>query len=216
MAKSRNGKSGKTGKTGKTGKSGKSGKSGKASKTVSLTKPLESVSKNVDPVINVEEFEQEMKNRSPLAIFINIIIGGITIIINYMALMWILKLEEIDCKCSDSWMRYYIKYFLYLYFIVQIILLIVNIYIYANGLSPKFFMNELWLYFILFFSLFSFINIIISIIYIDQLKKLNCDCSEDIKREVYWYYNIIRVVFIIFTILLSLATVFMVSLISFK
>lgn len=191
-------------------------RNGKSGKSLSLTKPIESVSKNVNPVINVEEFEEEMKNKSPLTIFLYIIIGGITIIINYMALMWILKLEEIDCKCSDSWMRYYIKYFLYLYFIVQIILLIVNIYIYANGLPPKIFMNGLWIYFILFFSLFSFINIIISIIYIDQLKKLNCDCSEDIKREVYWYYNIIRVVFIIFTILLSLATMFLVSLVSLK
>jgi hypothetical protein len=42
------------------------------------------------------------------------------------------------------------------------------------------------------FNAFSFINIIIAIIYIDDLKKINCECSEDIRREIYWYYSIIK------------------------
>jgi ascorbate-specific PTS system EIIC-type component UlaA len=42
------------------------------------------------------------------------------------------------------------------------------------------------------FSIFTIINIVIVIIFINKLKEINCECSEDIVREVYWIYNIVQ------------------------
>jgi len=36
-----------------------------------------------------------------------------------------------------------------------------------------------------------------------KLKDINCDCSEDIKREIYWYYNIIMASILALYILLA-------------
>ncbi len=43
-----------------------------------------------------------------------------------------------------------------------------------------------------------------AIIYINKLKELNCKCSEDIRREVYWIYNIILASVICILIILML------------
>jgi hypothetical protein len=42
-----------------------------------------------------------------------------------------------------------------------------------------------------FVNILGFLNIVISIIFINKLKEMNCECSEDIQREVYFIYNIV-------------------------
>jgi hypothetical protein len=106
-----------------------------------------------------------------------------------MALTWIHKLEEISCKCSDNWMRTYIKYFLYILFVKMIVSIIIHIY--PKGIYAY------YRYFSLIFNVVAFANLIIVIIYIDELKTMNCVCSEDIRREVYWYYNIVALSLIV-------------------
>ena len=70
-------------------------------------------------------------NQSPPSskrILIASIVGGIAgIIINISALMWLQKLEELDCACSEHWMRNYIKYYLYVIIPMFFIGLIINI-----------------------------------------------------------------------------------------
>ena len=41
------------------------------------------------------------------------------------------------------------------------------------------------------FTICYIINVCFVIIYINKLKESNCECSEDIRREVYWIYNIV-------------------------
>ena len=53
-------------------------------------------------------------------------------------------------------------------------------------------------------SIFTVANIFIVIIFINRLKEINCECSEDIKREVYWVYNIVLAAIIGLTILFML------------
>jgi len=45
----------------------------------------------------------------------NVIIGIIILIINVYAILWIHKLDTINCACSESYMRSYIKYYLYVF-----------------------------------------------------------------------------------------------------
>ena len=61
--------------------------------------------------------------------------------------------------------------------------------------------------FVGFVNFLGFLNIIISIIFINKLKEINCECSEDVKREVYFIYNIVLASIISITILLLLMSI---------
>jgi len=138
-------------------------------------------------------------------------ISIISIIINILGFVWIKNLEDISCECSENWMRDYIKYFLITYFIVNIINLLLSIYINSIKNKEKVLMNLIknpiyimWNVFVMLYLFAAFSNIFIVINYIKKLKEINCQCSEDIKREIYWYYNIIIASIIALFILLSL------------
>ena len=148
-----------------------------------------------------------MKN---YGLIFNILIGLIAIPINISAILWIYKLENIDCKCSNNWMRIYIKYYLHVIIPIMVISLLMHVYLFVNNMVyTDIRSNLLSLYFFIIggFNIFGFLNIIISIIFINKLKEINCDCSEDIKREVYYIYNIIMASLICLTILMLLMTI---------
>ena len=107
-------------------------------------------------------------------------------------------------------MRIYIKYYLHVIIPIMVISLLMHVYLFVNNMVyTDIRSNLLSLYFFIIggFNIFGFLNIIISIIFINKLKEINCDCSEDIKREVYYIYNIIMASLICLTILLLLMSI---------
>jgi len=194
-------------------KKSKSTKSAKSAKAKSLTKTLKSLSPipgspggpggmSFQDSINA----QKKTSISMFAIFI----GLIALIINVYAIVWIYKLETIDCKCSNNWMRTYIKYYLHAIIPIMSITLLINIYLYFNDLTYRDITNDLFTAYRViagFVNFFGLVNIIISIIFINELKKINCECSEDIKREVYFIYNIIMASIISISILIALMSI---------
>jgi hypothetical protein len=147
-------------------------------------------------------------NKSSVILFA-IFVGLLALIVNIYALVWIFKLEEIpECKCSESWMRTYIKYYLHASIPVMIISSLIYIYLYINSFTPDDLANNglfgAYRIFAGFVSLFGFANIVIAIVFINKLKEINCECSEDIKREIYYIYNIIGALFIGLAVLLAL------------
>jgi len=143
----------------------------------------------------------------PALLFISLI----AVAINIMGFVWIKNLEDISCECSENWMRDYIKYYLIVYFIINIINLILSVYINyiknKEGVFMALLNNPIYIMFngiIALFLLAGFVNIFVTISYVQKLKEANCECSEDIKREIYWYYNIIIASFIALLILLSM------------
>jgi len=156
--------------------------------------------KNITIGDYLKKNEKDAKNRFETAIPIYAFIIGIIIsiaifLINLYAIMWIYKLEKIECACSDSWMRTYIKYYLHVLIPVQAISLLMNIYLYSTNnmkmLHQNSYLNT-YVNFTKIISLFGVFNIFVVIVFINKLKEINCECSEDIKREVYWIYNIIQ------------------------
>ena len=145
-----------------------------------------------------------LSNMIIMAIFLGIIV----LIINVTALMWINKLDTMNCVCSESYMRTYIKYFLYFNIVIISIDILLNIYIYFNNISILEFDNN-FLYKIYkairgIFFIFSLINVVIVIIFINKLKEINCECSEDIRREIYWVYNIVQACYISIVLLFAI------------
>lgn len=141
----------------------------------------------------------------------SLVLGLIALIINVNAILWVYKLEAIpECKCSDNWMRTYVKYYLLVVIPFMIIMLLINAYLYSVGLGPNDITSGLYTMFRMFYGLVNFlgfINIIITIIFINRLKEMNCECSEDVRREIYFIYNIVLASFIGITILVTLMTI---------
>jgi len=81
--------------------------------------------------------------------------------------------------------------------VIHIVILMININAFnnmdASGINKYFSKTTLLVLNIVnvIFVLYALINIVIAIIFINKLKELNCECSEDIRREVYWIYNIV-------------------------
>jgi len=140
-----------------------------------------------------------------------IVIGIIGLIININAIMWIYKLENIpECKCSDNWMRMYLKYYLLVVIPIVFIQILINIYLYLNDLRFSDITGSVMLtfrVFVGFVNFMGFLNIIIAIIFINKLKEINCECSEDVRREVYFIYNIVLASFIGIALLFTLMSI---------
>lgn len=192
-------------------KNKKSSKSPKSPKAKSLSKTL----KTISPIPGSPGGPGGIDNATASSIrstslLFAIVIGLIALVINVYAIIWIYKLETIDCKCSNSWMRLYIKYYLHVLIPVMSISLLINTYLYINDLTYRDISSGLFSFYRLFTGIVNFLgflNIIISIIFINKLKEINCECSEDIKREVYFIYNIVLASIISLIILFALMSI---------
>ena len=147
-------------------------------------------------------------------LFLSVIIGLVILTINVYAILWINKLDTINCACSESYMRTYIKYYLYVFIPMICIDILINVYLLAFNVSIFNLANNT-LYNIYknirsVFTIFSIINIVIVIIFINKLKEINCECSEDIVREVYWIYNIVLASYIGIVVLLAIMAMIMI------
>ena len=196
----------------------------KNSKSKSKSKSSKKMSKSnlniikpslIEGLDNIEQ-EKSLNNANHIKIssivsnmiIMAIFLGIIVLIINVTALMWINKLDTMNCVCSESYMRTYIKYFLYFNIVIISIDILLNIYIYFNNISILEFDNN-FLYKIYkairgVFFIFSLINVVIVIIFINKLKEINCECSEDIRREIYWVYNIVQACYISIVLLFAI------------
>lgn len=180
-------------------------------------KEISDVLKILSDADNKKNINKEY-NKNPITdilFSIIIVIHIVILMININASMWINKLEKIKCACSDSYMRSYIKYFLYILIPISIFNIVMNLYLYfnnmdASGINKYFSKTTLLVLNIVnvIFVLYALINIVIAIIFINKLKELNCECSEDIRREVYWIYNIILACYIGIVILLAMIGLF--------
>ena len=146
-------------------------------------------------------------------LILNVIIGIVILVINVYAILWIHKLDTINCACSESYMRTYIKYYLYVFIPFICIDILMSLYLLTSNTSILDLANNT-LYNIYrnirsVFSIFTIVNIVIVIIFINKLKEINCVCSEDIVREVYWIYNIVLACYLLIAFLIIIVSVIM-------
>jgi hypothetical protein len=147
-------------------------------------------------------------------LILNVIIGIVILVINVYAILWIHKLDTINCACSESYMRTYIKYYLYVFIPFICIDILMSLYILTSNTSILDLANNT-LYNIYrnmraIFSIFTIVNIVIVIIFINKLKEINCECSEDIVREVYWIYNIVLACYLLIAFLIIIVGLIMI------
>jgi hypothetical protein len=121
--------------------------------------------------------------------------------ISVMTLTWIHNLEEIMCKCSQDYKRDYIKYFLYVY--IFFLVFIIGERFVADDLSKSAKYTVGIVKSLMVVALI--INTIFAIIYINDLK--GCKCSDDIRKDIYYYLNIIFISYVCLAIFIGILSV---------
>ena len=141
----------------------------------------------------------DQKLSTVLSIYIPFLIFNICI--NLAMISWINKLDEIQCECSQDWKKPLLQYWAYFAIVFSVLMFIINIFflfkfkfIIQNGVGV--------------ISILSFMNIIGTLLYINNLKKINCKCSEDTRREIIYIIRWIQMIFFIFVLLLILIFIF--------
>jgi hypothetical protein len=126
------------------------------------------------------------------------VLFAISLAISIMVLTWIHKLEETACKCSEDFKRDYIKYYFYVYIALYTLMYINAMYVIFSGKigASNVFVGLMLSIIQYILPVFGLLNMIFSIMYIWRLKEINCKCSEDIRREIYYVLNWINVGFL--------------------
>jgi|UniRef100_A0A6C0I5V9 hypothetical protein len=104
------------------------------------------------------------------------------IILWIFALKYIMDLEKY-CKCSDNWKRDYVKYSL----IVFIIFLTFKVLNHTNLIN----VNKYLLFFMI---LLNFVFTVIILVYINELKKNECKCSDTEMRTILEIVSYVRLI----------------------
>jgi len=144
-------------------------------------------------------------NETDFQILTRLLTFFVIIGINIFTIFWILNLEKTLCKCSENWKRSFIKYYLMMTTSLSIF---INIYTYTTQEYIKLNMNLVFA-----FAILNIVNMILTVYYISDLIKDNCECSEDIIREIYYYQQLIYLIIIslfaaMFVILMLLSLIF--------
>lgn len=108
----------------------------------------------------------------------SIFIAIALLILQGFTIKYLMDLEKINCLCAMNWKRDY----LILYAIFTFVAIIVSgFFKQIPGPVLK-----------VFFSIFTIINIVLSILYINNLKISDCKCSENVMRDVIYYVEILK------------------------
>jgi hypothetical protein len=129
----------------------------------------------------------------------------ITLVLASLVISWLIELEKLGCPCAKGWQEGFIKGYL-------IITIIYNGVQFITVLMDKMPLKIPPIILLLYFGL-TLAFLIISIKYVNKLKKEKCECSQDYRREILLYWSWVLVGLYIFTfsvgILLSASTLYL-------
>lgn len=125
----------------------------------------------------------------------------VAIALQVSILMWIRKLERTGCECSKDWRRNYIAFYCVLGVVLGIVaivgILTHNEWLLQAGSSVK--------------LILGFLFVVFGLQYVSRLKKEKCECSEDLRREILFIWNIIAAIFFGIALIFGLWIAFVVS-----
>ena len=121
-----------------------------------------------------------------------------------LAITWLYidKLEKIGCRCSQDRLRSFIKTYSMLAIAYLVITLFLPPTVVVGALGQVGGMAYTAVNIL--FSLATLAFFVAVIIYVQKLMKEKCLCSEDVRREVIYFWSIIEIVILIAMLLLTL------------
>lgn len=121
---------------------------------------------------------------------ISIIVVVVTIVLNILIIKYLSDLETLGCKCAMDWKRKYLM----MYAIFSMILIVITS-VYGKKMNNMVHMIA----FILMIG-----NIIFTLMYVNELKAEECDCSEDVMRDIMYMIAVVKAILIPVAILAML------------
>ena len=100
----------------------------------------------------------------------------IVILVNALIVNYTMKLEHIDCECSKSWYRDFIKYY-------SIITIIMTLLIFCNIKTPA------WKFIHNIYYIIGLCNIYILFKFSQDLYINKCECSKSWEQKFIYYYS---------------------------
>ena len=131
------------------------------------------------------------------------------IVLYFITFSWIIMMEKTNCECSNNWKRTFIKTYVILMILGMILFSILYITHFMNFMTvitTKYSNVINILKYGMFIS--EIVYIIIVFLYIQDLIKGKCNCSNSLNREITLIYKIVDVIIMI----LSLIFIFMIGL----
>ena len=122
-------------------------------------------------------------------------IYSINIILYFITFSWIIILEKYKCDCSKDWKREFIKYF------ILVLILYILISIISNFISTP--LNSILEYIKYVVYIGELFFIVITFIYIQELIKNKCECSNMMQRDITLVYTIVDGIIIILSLILA-------------
>lgn len=143
-------------------------------------------------------------NIQDIIVFVNI---ALILVFGFIILNWLHSLDKNNCKCSNDNKKTYIK--LWWFFLIIYNISVVFMYIFndkTSSISDYIAFNDLLIGINTIFGIFSILILIITYLYINNLKKINCKCSFGKTETFLYYYTKISIfIFISFLILFILS-----------
>ena len=113
-------------------------------------------------------------------------------------LVYLFKLEKIGCKCALNWRRNYMIVFMIFALSSNLLSMVI----------PAIKLN----FFLVFLSAtLSLMFLIVTIQYVQRLKADKCECSENLTREIMYYYSWIMLVLFILSITLAFYMIYRIA-----
>jgi uncharacterized membrane protein len=131
----------------------------------------------------------------------NFLMGLFGLIVLGLTYTYIDKMEKVGCACSEHKYRHFIKVW------SLIALIIVGVMMFAPLKLVESFSTELGMAYSVVYVLFLIVHVvylIMSLMYIDHLVKEKCKCSEDLRRELLYFWFILRALIILGLVILPL------------
>ena len=132
-----------------------------------------------------------------------VFMGLISLILNFIFLNYVDKLEKIKCGCSQDWRRDFIK----VYSILVIVIICAGFFLDTKKLLK----NNSILGFLTLVQLAGFIYLYCLYTFSRDLKNGNCECSETWERKLIYNYSMIIIMLYLLTIVMNVGVVLFVT-----
>jgi len=134
-----------------------------------------------------------------ISLTLNVVINVALIVLFGVTYMYIARLETIGCPCAEHPYRSYVRNFA-LFAIVYLLLTMFNpLFVRKNPILAGLFGLMHLVY-----TVGAVVFFIFAIKMVQALVKAKCECSQDVRREVLYYWSIIHVALIALIVLVAL------------
>lgn len=114
----------------------------------------------------------------------------IGVVLSSLIIYYVTSLEKIGCECSMGYKRTYILGYSAVAIVYGLFMSIVG----ADKVTPILFKNTLLLALFALVGVAGIVNMVFTLMFVEEMKKKNCDCSESVYRDMMYVLAILQAI----------------------